>query len=61
MTKQPKACECADPGCNVHTGLSHCEGRGTATLRRIDMEDYSGTHMCQACADDALESGVYDV
>ena len=52
-------CECADPGCPIHRGVSHCGESAVVTLKRIDMEDRAGTMMCRACADDALESGLF--
>ena len=30
------------------------------TLRRVDMEDRTGTVFCEACGADAMESGVFD-
>jgi hypothetical protein len=52
-------CECSDPGCPVHPGLSnHCE-LATTVLYRIDMEDNMGTAMCEACAADAYESELF--
>lgn len=52
-------CGCADPGCPVHPGSSSCTRGGTRVVRRIDMEDRTGTRMCAACAEDALASGVF--
>jgi hypothetical protein len=52
-------CECADPGCPAHKNSSKCNGLATIILYRIDMNDATGTAMCDACADDALESGVF--
>jgi hypothetical protein len=59
MSKKMMPCECADPGCPIHPGLSHCEKRAEVTLRRADMEDWSGVRFCADCADDAMESGVF--
>lgn len=53
-------CECSDPGCPAHPGVTHCERRAIWKLYRIDMEDRSGAAMCAVCANDALESGVFD-
>lgn len=53
-------CECSDKGCAAHTGASNCEQVATTTLYRVDMEDYTGTAMCSACADDMMESGLFD-
>lgn len=54
------ACECADPGCPVHKGVSKCSHVGRCkTLYRVDMEDQTGTKMCSACAEDAFDSGLF--
>ena len=53
-------CECSDPGCPEHKGISQCEKNAKHVVRRIDMED--GTtkfYMCTKCTEDALESGVF--
>jgi len=52
-------CECSDPGCDGHPGLAGCTRRATERLYRIDMEDVGGLLMCEECADDAMESGVF--
>lgn len=52
-------CQCTDPGCPVHKGKSECSHKAVSVLRRVDMEDKTGTPMCRACADDALESGLF--
>jgi len=52
-------CECSNRGCPVHKGVSECSGVATATLYRIDMEDRTGTLMCDDCADDAYDSGLF--
>lgn len=60
-------CECSDPKCLVHTDddsrstgkLSECQNVGTVTLYRVDMEDETGTVMCEDCANDAYESGLF--
>jgi len=50
-------CECSDPGC------PHCQGKcdegATNILYRCDMDDETGTVMCEKCADDALEGGLF--
>lgn len=53
-------CECADPGCPAHKGKSTCTGAGHQILRRVDMDDRTGTRMCKACAADAYESGLFE-
>jgi hypothetical protein len=52
-------CECGDPGCPVHKGTSNCPNLSSRKVFRSDMEDRSGTRMCNACADDAMDSGVF--
>lgn len=53
------ACECSDAGCKAHVGKA-CDVRArTRTLYRVDMEDRTGTRFCSACADDAMESGLF--
>lgn len=53
-------CECSDPGCQVHEGKEECNHRAVTVVVRIDMEDQFGTPMCRKCANDALDSGVFD-
>ncbi len=55
----PSPCECSDPGCPVHPGESHCSHTGSQSLYRIDMQDETGTLMCENCAQDAFESGLF--
>lgn len=53
-------CECSDPGCPEHKGKSRCSYTGEVMLLyRIDMEDKTGSAMCEKCASDAFESGVF--
>lgn len=52
-------CECGDPGCPVHEGVAHCRNSATYTVYRVDMQDETGTSMCDKCAEDALDSGVF--
>lgn len=63
MTDQEVAarqtCECADSGCKAHKGQSDCLVKGYTILYRIDMEDETGTVMCEACTDDAFSSGLF--
>lgn len=59
MRRNPEPCECSDPGCPVHQGREECDGVFTVTVYRVDMEDLTGTDMCEGCAADALESGVF--
>jgi hypothetical protein len=51
-------CECADAGCLAHEGLG-CHELATTILYRVDMDDLSGTAFCEACAEDAMESGLF--
>jgi hypothetical protein len=51
-------CECVDVGCAECVG--QCQKlAGADRLYRIDMEDWGGTLMCDGCAADAYESGVF--
>lgn len=55
-------CECADSGCPVHKGKRECTENPTCTVRRIDMDDGETRFaMCNGCAADALDSGVFDL
>jgi hypothetical protein len=53
------SCECGDPGCPVHRGEEFCGNQAVTVVYRIDMEDETGTAMCDKCSEDALESGVF--
>jgi hypothetical protein len=55
----PTACECSDPGCSVNHGSKECGQNAEDILYRVDMEDRSGTAMCEDCASDAFEAGVF--
>lgn len=53
-------CECSDPGCPACKGT--CTKAKRMTLRRIDFDDGQATvNFCDACGDDALESGVFAI
>lgn len=56
-----KRCECTDPGCPEHEGVSKCTKVAMITVHRVDMEDDTGTRMCHGCGEDALDSGVFTV
>lgn len=53
-------CECSDSGCTAHRGKAYCNKKANTILYRIDMEDETGVSFCNACADDAMESGVFE-
>jgi hypothetical protein len=66
LNKLNQFCECSDPECPAFThginedGTPDCDEFAYAgRLYRIDMYDESGTLMCNRCAEDALESGVF--
>lgn len=44
----------------MHTGHSECPEMSFRTLYRVDMEDNSGTPMCEECSNDAYGSGLFD-
>ncbi len=52
-------CECGDRECPAHTNKYSCDNEGKVLVFRIDMNDQSGTLMCEECADDAIESGIF--
>jgi hypothetical protein len=52
-------CECGDSGCHAHLGKEECRHLATTILYRVDMDDQTGTAFCEACADDAYESGLF--
>jgi hypothetical protein len=55
-----KICGCADRHCPApHNGTATCHVRATITLYRVDMDDRTGTDMCEPCADDAMASGLF--
>jgi hypothetical protein len=55
-------CECGDPGCPAHEGKNKCSHVAQVKVRRIDMDCGKTTFwMCETCAEDALESGVFDM
>ena len=53
-------CECTDPECKAHAGVSTCEELGLIILRRVDVPDSAGTLMCAGCRDNALDSGRFE-
>jgi len=50
-------CLCVDPYCPACKG--DCTRRAKTVLRRGDMEDTTGTPMCNECAEDALSYGIF--
>ena len=62
MDPKQSRCECYDPEC-PHAGPNHrerqCLNLSVVTLHRIDMADETGVPLCQECADDAMDSGVF--
>jgi hypothetical protein len=54
--KMKPKCECTDKGC---TCKGKCTNNAAACLSRVDMEDRTGTLFCRACAEDAMESGLF--
>ena len=52
-------CECCDKGCPEHEGVSSCCNPANRILFRIDMEDLTGTAMCEDCAYDAMDSSFF--
>src|SRR5215831_10164032 len=58
-TPRRTRCECSDPGCPVKHGSKDCGKRTAGKVYRVDMEDRTGTAMCNACLEDAMDSGVF--
>jgi hypothetical protein len=67
MTSKSR-CECIDRGCAAHPGrtcgesarrIEHGVTLPAVLLKRVDMEDRTGTLFCAACAEDALQSRLY--
>ena len=58
MTTNHPRCECYDPGC-PHVDKGGCSNNADYLLYRVDMNDESGTAMCDICADDASDSGLF--
>lgn len=61
---QGLSCECSDRGCKAHKGSDSCTNLVTnpssdSILYRVDMQDETGTAMCDDCADDAFASGLF--
>jgi hypothetical protein len=54
---ESQSCECRDPGCPACRGK--CNNSASVNLRRIDMEDRTGTFFCNKCASDALDAGTF--
>lgn len=52
-----ETCEDKDPDCSACGG--HCLSPSDTTVFRVDMEDNTGTPMCDKCASDAFESGLF--
>jgi len=52
-------CECSDDRCPAHKGSGRCNHQATDILYRVDMQDETGTAMCDACSDDAFSSGLF--
>lgn len=53
----PQFCECGDPGCPICHGK--CRKPARTTVYRSDMEDETGTPMCEGCAADCMDSGLF--
>jgi hypothetical protein len=49
-------CKCSDPGCPCK---GKCQQPSATELYRVDMDDTTGTVMCESCADDAMRSGLF--
>lgn len=52
-----RSCQCSDRGCPCCKGK--CKSQALMFVHRTDMDDAEGTPMCEGCAADALDSGVF--
>jgi hypothetical protein len=51
-------CECCDHYCPAHEGRD-CAADSTTTLDRVDWVAGSTLRVCDACADDMMDSGIF--
>ena len=56
MIRKTDACQCFDQECH---GRGQCGDAVAETLYRIDMIDETGTPLCEHCANDAFNSGLF--
>lgn len=59
MPINQRKCECSDPSCQIPHGATMCRATMPTTLYRVDMEDRTGVDMCEGCAIDAMETGLF--
>jgi hypothetical protein len=57
-------CQCKDSLCPTHIGYNYCDLEPTITVYQSDipisdMDDLSGTEMCDSCGNTALISGLF--
>jgi hypothetical protein len=54
-------CECTDSGCPIHKGIAECHVQADVTLFRVDMdmEDDTPVIVCNGCAEDMVDSGLF--
>ena len=52
-------CQCMDPGCPAHKNVSNCKRGAIHTVYRIDMADRTGTMLCDDCAANCFDSGLF--
>jgi hypothetical protein len=55
------ACECKDSDCPVHAPYPICLLGSRYRVYHTDMEDETGTAMCELCAADACDSGFFQI
>lgn len=58
MLRKNHRCLCKDPNCPICKGK--CHKRAKFVVYCLDMEDKTGTPMCEECTDDAMYSGIFD-
>lgn len=52
-------CECTDRECISCHG--RCDDAAIAEYARVDTTDSSGVMFCEGCADDACDTGLYEM
>ena len=52
-------CQCSNPECPVHSGINKCANEATTCLYHMDMQEESGTMMCEGCASHAFDEGLF--
>lgn len=52
-------CQCNDTQCLIHKPSDICANTATTIMYRVDMTDETGTAVCDGCAEDMANSGLF--